>query len=601
MNKALLTRRGRWLAAVLLLGLTAGYVAAAEPNPVVLDSAAATNGQKIDPNQAQVDPTSGLIKFIAFQKDMTIKDSLRLLAALCKKNIVPSAGVEGPLAISRLYNVTFEKALEAVVGNGFKYEQDGDFVRVYTLEEYKKIKENPERMTYKVITLYYITAEEALKLLQPVMSGAPSAKITATSPAQKSISGSSGSSGGGGLSSSGGGNDPANHDMIVVFDYPECIERAEAVVRTIDLRPKQVLIEATIMVVTLTEDMQFGVDWNLLSGLPVNVGIGGIASTTNTTNNGVPVSPFRPNIVGGVGTPAQTTGFAKNPGGTGLTFGFSAGNVQALITALEQITDTTVLANPKILAVNKQEGQLLIGRKLGYEDTATTTQTGGTTASTAFLETGTRLAFRPYIGDDGYIRMEIYPKDSSGDIQTNGKPLENTTELRTNVVVRDGETVVIGGLFRDSVTTTKAQVPLLGDLPLVGMLFRSKKDTVGREEVIIILTPHIIDELSQAHGDKRLEDIRLKREAAKDSLSALDTAKQAEDAYARAAKCYLEGDTQKALFNLRIALMLRPTYLEALRLRERIIVETDPEQFKRLDSTAVQEIDKQEAEGWLRR
>ena len=91
MNKALLTRRGRWLAAVLFLGFAVGFVAAAEPNPVVLDSAAAaTNGQKIDPNQAQVDPTSGLIKFIAFQKDMTIKDSLRLLAALCKKNIVPS-------------------------------------------------------------------------------------------------------------------------------------------------------------------------------------------------------------------------------------------------------------------------------------------------------------------------------------------------------------------------------------------------------------------------------------------------------------------------------------------------------------------------------
>ena len=583
MNKALLTRRGRWLAAVLLLGLAAGFAAAAEPNPIVLDSAAATNGQKIDPNQAQVDPTSGLIKFIAFQKDMTIKDSLRLLAALCKKNIVPSAGVEGPLAISRLYNVTFEKALEAVVGNGFKYEQDGDFVRVYTLEEYKKIKENPERMTYKVITLYYITAEEAVKLLQPVMSGAPSAKITATSPAQKSISGSSGNSGGGGLSSSGGGNDPANHDMLVVFDYPECIERVEAVVRNIDVRPKQVLIEATIMAVRLTEDMEFGIDWNLLAGLPV---------TSDVITSG-----------SGYGTPVQTYNIAKPlgaTGATGLTAGFAISNVRATLTALEEITDTTVLANPKILAVNKQEGQLLIGRKLGYEDTATTTQTGGTTASTAFLETGTRLAFRPYIGDDGYIRMEIYPKDSSGSLQANGKPLEDTTELRTNVVVRDGETVVIGGLFRDSVTTSKSQVPLLGNLPIVGALFRNKKDTVGREEVIIILTPHIVDGSSQTHADKRVDDIRLEREAARNRLSAMDTAKQAEDAYARAAKYYLEGDTEKALFNLRIALIARPTYLEALRLRERIVAETDPEQFKRLDSITTQEVNKQEAEGWSR-
>jgi type IV pilus assembly protein PilQ len=575
MNKVLLTGRGRWLAAVLLLGLAAGFVTATEPNPVVLDSAAATNGQKIDPNQAQVDPASGLIKFIAFQKDMNIKDSLRLLAALCKKNIVPSAGVEGPLTISRLYNVTFEKALEAVLGNGFKYEQDGDFVRVHTLEEYKKMKENPERMTYKVITLYYITAQEAVKLVMPVLSGSTSAKIQASTAAQKSISADKGS-----LGSSGGGDDLAVNDTVVIFDFPENIERAEKVIRQLDVRPRQVLIEATILAARLTEDMQFGIDWNLLTGTAV--------------------TGF-PSAIGGVGTPAQTTGFAGTPGSAGLTVGMSAGNVQAIITALETVTDTTLLANPKILAVNKQEGVVYIGRKIGYQDTATTTQTGGTTASVAFLETGTRLAFRPYIGDDGYIRMEIYPKDSDGTLKQNNIPDEVSTELRTNIVVKDGQTVVIGGLFRDSVVTSKSQVPVLGDLPLIGSLFRGKKDTVSREEVIVILKPHIVDEPSQTHPDKRVEDLRLKREAALGSLEAIDTAKIAEESYAKAAQYYLEGDTEKALFNLRIALIARPTYLEALRLRERIMAETDPEQFKRLDSVATQEVDKQEAEGWSRR
>ncbi|MCU0915201.1 MAG: hypothetical protein MUC88_11635 [Planctomycetes bacterium] len=580
MNTVALRGRGRCRLALLLLVWTAGLVTAAEPSPAVADPLAATNGIKIDPNQAQVDPASGLIKFIAFQKDTNIRDSLRLLAVLCKKNIIPSTGVDGPLTVSRLYNVTFEKALDAVLGNGFKYEVDGEFVRVYTLEEYKRIKEDPARMQYKVFTLYYITAEEAVKVLQPILSGSASAKITATSPAQKNISGSSGGSGGG-LNSSGGGNDPANHDMIVVFDYPECIERVENVLRTIDMRPRQVLIEATIMSVQLTEDNKFGVDWNLLSGVQVD----------------------RDLIVsgGGYGTHAQTLGFSENGGGTGLTVGFAAGNVRAVITALEQITDATVLANPKILAVNKQEGQLLIGKKIGYEDTATTTQTGGTTASTAFLETGTRLAFRPYIGDDGYIRMDIYPKDSTGDLQQNGKPFERTTELRTNVMVKDGQTVVIGGLFRDSVNVTKSQVPVLGSLPIVGALFRGKLDKVARDEVIIILTPHIIEEPSEVQGDKRAEDIRLKRDAAVDSLSVIDAARIAEEAYAKAAKFYLEGDTEKALFHVRLALIYRPTYLEALRLRERIIAETDPDEFKRLDSIVTQEISKQEAEGWVRR
>jgi type IV pilus assembly protein PilQ len=577
-NKVSLAWRSRCLMALLLLGSAAGFAAAAEPNPVALDAAALTTTQTIDPNQAQLDPASGMIKFIAFQKDMNIRESLRLLAALCKKNIVPSAGVEGPLTVSRLYNVTFEKALEAVLGNGFKYEQDGDFIRVYTLDEYHKIKQDPARMIYKVITLYYITAQEAMKLVQPVLSEAATAKIQATTAAQKDISGGEGS-----LTSSGGGDDLAMNDALIIYDYPENIEKAEQVIRQLDRRPPQVLIEATVLAARLTEEMDFGIDWNLLSGLPV---------TRDTIASGA-----------GTGTPAETFGFANSGVASGavsgLTVGFAAGNVRAVITALEAITDTTLLANPKILAVNKQEGVVYIGRKIGYLDTTTQTQTS-TVQSVKFLETGTRLAFRPYIGDDGYIRMSIYPKDSDGVLQENGIPNETSTELRTNVVVKDGQMVVIGGLFRDSTVVTKSQVPVLGDLPFVGALFRGKTDTVTREEVIIILTPHIIADAAQTNPDQRMKDIRLKMEGAEKSLEAIDSAKIAEVSYAKAAKSYLEGDTQKALFHLKIALLARPTYLEALRLRERIIAETDPEQFQRLDRIAEQEVGKQDTQNWMR-
>ncbi len=565
--------RARWLCAVMLVACVASPIVAGEPNVV---GVAVPNSLVVDPNMGQVDPTGTKITFIAFQKDSNIKDGLRLLAALCKKNIVPASGVDGPLTVSRLYDVTFEEALDAVLGYGFKYEQDGNFVRVYTAEQFKKIKENPDRMVHKVITLYYLTAEEAKKLAEPVLSGAASAKVQTSSPAETSLSAGEGSIGGG----SGGGNDPANHDMIIIYDYPENVERAEAVIRDVDIRPKQVLIEATIMAARLTEDMQFGIDWNLLSGLQVDRSI--IVSGA------------------GYGTPMQTVGFSEDGGGTGLTVGFSAGNVRAVITALETITDTTLLANPKILAVNKQEGVVYIGRKIGYLDQTTQTQTS-TTQSVKFLETGTRLAFRPYIGNDGYIRMSIYPKDSDGTLKQNNIPDETSTELRTNVVVKDGATVVIGGLFRDSVTTTKSQVPVLGNIPVVGALFRGTTDKVSREEVIIILTPRIIDEPGETHPDERMDDIRRKREAATDSLQGLDRAKLAEDAYARAAKNYLEGDIEKAIFNVKLALMMRPTYLEALRLRERMIAETDPEQFRRLDSIATEEVEKQQTQDWTRR
>jgi len=574
-----------WLCAMLLV-FTTGAALTAQTDALAPNPNPATDDEAIEPNDAQVDFSNGcLIKFIAFRKDMTIREGLRLLAALCKKNIVPSAGVEGPLTISRLYNVTFDQALEAVLGNNYKYEQDGDFVRVYTADELKKIKEDPERMIHKVITLYYITAAEASKLVQPVLSGATTAKVQMTSPAQKSISGGAGGGGGGssgatggGLTSTGGGDDMALNDMIVIFDYPENVARAEALIREVDVRPRQVLVEATIMAVKLTEEMSLGVDWNLLSGVAVDM---------------------VPAFLTGHGTPIQTSQFAAPAGGRGLTVGFSADNVQAILTALEEVTDTTVLANPKVLAVNKQEGQVLIGNKIGYVDSTSQTQTS-TTQTVSFLETGTRLAFRPYICNDGYIRMDIYPKDSDGVLKSNGIPDEKTTELRTNVLIKDGETVVIGGLFRDKVDTSRGQVPLLGNLPVIGVVFRNTKDTVSREEVMVMLTPHIINDLAQLDSKGRVDDLRMKREGAKDSLQGIDRTRLAEDAYARAAKYYLEGDVEHALFNAKVALMMRPTYLEALRLRERIIVETDPDQFKRMDSVVIENLDGQEAPNWRR-
>lgn len=556
----------RWLCAALLVASMTGTLLA-ESNDV---GDIAANEQVVDPNMGQVDATGNKITFVAFKKDSTVRDGLRLLAALCRKNIVPAAGVDGSLTVSRLYDVTFEEALDAILGYGFKYKQEGSFIRVYTADQYKKIQEDPDRMVHKVITLYYLTAEEAKKLVEPVLSGSADAKVQFSTTAETEISESETGVGKG----QGGGNDPANHDMLVIYDYPENIERAEAVVREADVRPKQVLIEATIMSARLDEGMEFGIDWNLLTGTPIT---------------GYPAT------ITGYGTKAETAGFAGTPGSQGLTIGFSADNVQAIITALETVTDTTLLANPKILAVNKQEGVVYIGKKIGYISGSITTQTS-TSESVEFLETGTRLAFRPYIGNDGFIRMDIYPKDSTGDLQENDIPYEQTTELRTNVVVKDGETVIIGGLFRDLVTTTKQQVPVLGSLPLVGVLFRGTHDSVERQEVFIVLTPHIIDTPEEACGNEALEETRRAYDSALDNLQVLDEVRLAEDAYARAARAYLEGDVEKAMFNLKVSLQMRPTYLDALRLRERIIAETDPEEFRRLDTITTREVEKMQAE-----
>ena len=529
---------------------------------------------------APTDKPAQIIDKFEVEEDFGVRKALAMLGSLCDKNIVPSPNVDGVLAFRSLKNITFEEAMDAILGENFKYEQVGTLIKVYTKDEYMKMKEDPARMTHKVITLYYITAEEAAKLIVPVLSD--SAKVEQSSPAEVGISGgsgggsggsssgSSGGSSGGSLGTGGGGNTLAINDIIVVYDFPEKIEEAEKVIKQLDVKPKQVLIEATILSALLDENSDFGIDWNLLNGENLTGSLTQIVGLTT-------------------GTPIETSGFAIP--GAGFQAGFTSGDLVGFVTALETVTDVTILATPKILTVNKQQGSLLIGKKLGYNSHTTQTDGGTTTTSVEFYESGTRLVFRPYIGNDGYIRMEIYPKDSSAELNpTTGAPDETTTELQANIMVKDGESIVIGGLFRDVVGTTRSQVPVLGDIPLVGALFRGQVDLTQREEVIVMLTPHIIEEPGETNPKAAQADVDRKRFGAKEEELPISRRKMAEDAYAKAAKYYIEGDNMSSMKQLENALALRPSYLEAIRLKEKIIAEVNPEEMQKLERIVVEKV-----------
>ncbi|MDO8303428.1 MAG: hypothetical protein Q7T18_09315, partial [Sedimentisphaerales bacterium] len=122
----------------------------------------------VETNEVVVD---GEIQSITFKKDMSLRDALRFLQARFHKNIVMSSmKVDGVIAVTQLYDVTFEEALNAILGSGFKWEQEGNFIKIYTVEEYKKIKTDEGRLQHKVFTLYYVTATEAEKLVKPILS-----------------------------------------------------------------------------------------------------------------------------------------------------------------------------------------------------------------------------------------------------------------------------------------------------------------------------------------------------------------------------------------------------------------------------------------------
>ncbi len=553
-------------------------VAANVNEPKAGESGGAAAGEPCEPTAASL-TMDGKIKSISFKKDMRIQEALQFLAARYQKNIVPSSKVDGMITVTSLYDVTFGQALNAILGTNFKYEQEGDFINVYTADELKKLKEDTSRMIYRLFTLYYISAVEAKKLVTPLLSSNSKIDVTSAAvtdfPIGQSIS-----------TGSGGGDTTAMNDTMIVYDYPENIERIADVLSAVDVRPKQVLVEAAILAVTLTEEMQVGVDWGNfvdVNNTGIVASLGGVGNVTKGMDS------FK-----SVGNQVDKTG--------GMTVGITFANIAAFIRAVETVTDVTVLANPKILAVNKQLGQVYIGRKMGYISQTTQTQTS-TTAQVVFLDTGTKLSFRPYIGDDGYVRMDIHPKDSSGEKGELGAtaPDETSAELVTNVLVKDGQTIVIGGLFRDKVTTRRTQMPLLGNLPILGAAFRGTSDKVERQEVMVLLTPHIINEPGETEGQARADDIRRKRFGAKDAMQGIGRARLAEDHYAKAAQYFVEGDNESATKELDIALTLRPTYLEALRLKERILAQTNPDEAKKMERVILEALDREEAPNWQRR
>ncbi|MHC4293015.1 MAG: hypothetical protein ACYSTX_01870, partial [Planctomycetota bacterium] len=447
------------------------------------------------------------------------------------------------------------------------------FIKVYTIEEYKRIKEDRSRMVYKTFMLSYISAAEALKLVTPVLSG--TGLVQSSTPAKTGVPTSESIS----ANLDDGGDNLGTNDMLIVFDYPENIIKAEDVIRSIDIRPKQVLIEAAILSVQLTEDTQFGIDWQTLKGTIDDLG--------DITQDS---SDYLSNIGTGVVTK-----------GGGMTVGTAFGDIGVFIRAVETTHDVTILAKPKILAVNKQLGQVYIGQKVGYREGDIVTEGGVLQeGSIKFLDTGTKLSFRPYIGNDGYIRMDIHPKDSTGSLDaTTEIPNETAAELVTNIIVKDGQTIVIGGLFRDQITNDETKIPLLGDIPLLGAVFRGTSDNIVRTEVMVLLTPHIIKEPEETDGDIRADDQSRVIYGAEEQLQWINRSRIAGKYYEKASKYYFNGDNMSALKELEVALYLQPKNLEAIRLKERIMLEENPD--AEIPRVVIDEVERPDSEKWLRR
>jgi hypothetical protein len=184
------------------------------------------------------------------------------------------------------------------------------------------------------------------------------------------------------------------------------------------------------------------------------------------------------------------------------------------------------------------------------------------------------LIFRPFIANDGFIRLEVHPEDSDGSVKANGLPSKSTTEVTSNVMIKDGHTIVIGGLFRESTISAKSQVPFFGNLPGVGMLFKNQKDTTRRDEVIILLTPHIVkdDAAYSKLSEEELKRADQLRVGVRRGLMPWGRERLAEGWYEGARKEMAKSNPNRGIakWDLDCAMNLNPKFTEAIELRQQI-------------------------------
>ena len=261
-------------------------------------------------------------------------------------------------------------------------------------------------------------------------------------------------------------------NKAIISDLPDVLVKTDRVVHAFDVPDGEVLIEAKLVKVELTKEMDTGIDWQQV-----------ISGDLDTRTNFRVLS----DVIGGTAT-----------GGQLRLFTLKDDRTKIIIDALKKITKTETLSNPRIMLSNNQEAKILVGTKEALVTVTTTVPATGSTVSSPeiqFVDVGTKLFVTPSIKRDGHIQMKVRPEVSTSKVetfQTNRIPIVSSTEAETTVLVKSGSTLIIGGLIETKNDRTDNQLPILGDIPIIGLVFRGTTDTKKKTELVLFLTPQIV-------------------------------------------------------------------------------------------------------------
>ncbi|MBF0489195.1 MAG: type IV pilus secretin PilQ [Candidatus Omnitrophica bacterium] len=452
--------------ALILLGVvtfcSVNVLAQQQANATTLATVVVPVSAEVVPTTVAV-PTSEGVVSLDFQ-DADIKNVLKVLAYKSSMNIVVGPEVVGTVTI-QLNDVPWQKALEVVLSTyGYGYERKGNIITVTTVENLKKRHEEAQTLA----------DQEPLATRTFMLNFAKASDVVDSISKMKT--------------SRGQINFDQRTNTLIVRDVQSNIDLIEEVTNNLDTPTPQVLIEAKIIETDFNNTENMGVDWtvNLKSS-------GSIIPTTfpfHTTSN----NKFDPFTIPSPGDPSVSN---KTP----FTYGtLDTSGLAAALELLSTRSDTNILSNPRIVTLDNQTAKITVGSQYPlpsytYNQEQAKMQLSGYT----YLDIGVIFEVTPHINNAGLVTLDLNPKVTAitalvqVDPSTPAKiPELSTEEAKTKVMIRDGQTLVIAGLVKDTVETTKSKVPFLGDMPFFGQAFKKSNDHKTKTELIIFLTPHII-------------------------------------------------------------------------------------------------------------
>ena len=423
-------------------------------------------------------------------KDADLTNVFRIIAEVSNLNIITADDVKGKVSL-RLVNVPWDQALDIVLrSKSLGAAAEGNVLRIAPLSSLRKEEQDrfdaqkqvdqsrqeamnraaevkaTQEAVFDTIPVSYSKASELLAKIKPLAS-----KF-------------------GKLDS----DDRTN--VLIIRDLPQNISEVKALVATLDTATPQVLIEARIVEVDTSFTRELGVQWGgtfLGDAGRWKYGLTGAQDTTGGSIPGQPLDstqrPFSlaslPPANYAVNLPAAIGAGA----GGGFTFGILRDNLRLdlSLSALEASGKGKIISSPKIVTTDNKEATIEQGTQIPYS----TVSASGT--NTQFVDATLSLKVTPHITPDGRVSMKLEAKnDSQGEVGATGQPAINKKKATTEVLIRDGETTVIGGILQISRTESRAGLPWLSKIPVLGYLFRKETNTTRNRELLIFITPKIL-------------------------------------------------------------------------------------------------------------